>query len=52
MHQSHSVRRTIISFGLALTISLLAIFIQNSDKKVAELKQAQAKITSSSEVPN
>lgn len=44
MNQSNAVRRTFISFGLAIVISLIAISIQNNNGSDNSNIQLEAKV--------
>lgn len=46
MNQKHSTKRTIISFSIALAISLLSIYIQHySETKAIDYKNLEAKVS-------
>jgi len=47
MNQQHSVKRTVISFSVALAMSLLSIYIQHySEAKAIDYKNLEAKVSS------
>jgi hypothetical protein len=47
MNQQHSIKRTVISFSVALAMSLLSIYIQHySEAKAIDYKNLEAKVGS------
>lgn len=44
MNQSNALRRTAITFGLAVVFALLSLIIQNSNQKIIEKDNVEASV--------